>query len=279
MSASSEAEPSSPRASDAMERSAGSAPMSTRTSERRRIRIGIKPGQWGWTFGELSAAWDRAEALGFDVLACFDHVTALPANLAAWDAPTLLAVMAARTTRIALSVDVLNVSLRHPFLLAAQLAVVQAASGGRLEVGLGAGSFQLARHDHLALGIRMPPITERRALLETCVRVIPRLWRGEVVTESSLGLSDAGLGPLGITPPPIIVGGTSDLLIELAVRAADGWNTHLETIEAYADRAAAVDQMCSRLGRTRPLLRHVQIFADAVDPATARDNVLRLREL
>src|SRR5919204_3106473 len=249
MSASSEAEPSSPRASDAMERSAGSAPMSTRTSERRRIRIGIKPGQWGWTFGELSAAWDRAEALGFDVLACFDHVTALPANLAAWDAPTLLAVMAARTTRIALSVDVLNVALRHPFLLAAQLAVAQAASRGRLEVGLGAGSPRRGRHDHRALDIAFPRLAERRALLESCLRALPQLWRGESVTDAALGLNEASLGPIGIAVPPLIVGGTSDALIEIAVKGADGWNASLEGIDHYASRARLANELCARHAR------------------------------
>lgn len=247
--------------------------MSTRTSERRRIRIGIKPGQWGWTFGELSAAWDRAEALGFDVLACFDHVTALPANLAAWDAPTLLAVMAARTKRIALSVDVLNVSLRHPFLLAAQLAVVQAASGGRLEVGLGAGSFELARHDHRALGIRMPPLAERRALLDACVRVYPALWRGERVSDETLGLRDASLGPIAIAIPPLVLGGTSEAIMEAAVRGADGWNTHLRKLDEYEDRARAIADISQRYGRTRPLLRHVQVFADSLEPEAARELV------
>jgi alkanesulfonate monooxygenase SsuD/methylene tetrahydromethanopterin reductase-like flavin-dependent oxidoreductase (luciferase family) len=60
--------------------------------------------------------------------------------------------MAGLTEHVALAVDVLNVSLRHPFLLAGQLAVAQAASGGRVEVGLGAGSYHLARFDHQALG-------------------------------------------------------------------------------------------------------------------------------
>src|ERR671934_519982 len=108
------------------------------------MRIGVKPGQWGWSFDELTASWGAAEDAGFDILACFDHVTASPRPQAAWDAPTLLAATAARTERISLAVRVLNVCLRHPFLLAAQLAVAQATSGGRLDVGLGAGSFWLA---------------------------------------------------------------------------------------------------------------------------------------
>jgi len=113
------------------------------------VRIGIKPGQWGWTFGELEACWVAAEESGFGLLSCFDDASAAPSGAAAWDAPTLLAAMAGITERISLSVDVLNTALRHPFLLAGQLAVAQAASGGRVEVGLGAGS-PLARVDHVA---------------------------------------------------------------------------------------------------------------------------------
>ena len=81
-------------------------------------------------FDELTASWRAAEAAGFDIVSCFDHVTAAPAGLRAWNAPSLLVAMAGRTERFALAVDVLNVSLRHPFLLAGQLAVAQAASGG-----------------------------------------------------------------------------------------------------------------------------------------------------
>jgi alkanesulfonate monooxygenase SsuD/methylene tetrahydromethanopterin reductase-like flavin-dependent oxidoreductase (luciferase family) len=64
--------------------------------------------------------------------------------------------MAGATKTIALAVDVLNVSLRHPFLLAGQLAVAQAASGGRVEVGLGAGSHEPASTTRLSCGHSHP---------------------------------------------------------------------------------------------------------------------------
>lgn len=112
----------------------------------------------------------------------------------AWDAPTLLA-MASETERITLAVHVLNCSLRNPFLLAGQLAVAQAASRGRLQVGLGTGSG-FAREDHQVTGIPFPPFAERVARLESCCRMLPALWRGDNVTDEGLGLSGASLGPL-----------------------------------------------------------------------------------
>src|SRR5213082_3380808 len=177
------------------------------------LRLGIKPGQWGWRFDELTAAWERIDRLGFNVVSCFDHVTAEPRGNRAWDAPTLLAAMAGRTQRIALAVDVVNVTLRHPFLLAAQLAVAQAASGGRLEVGLGAGSPGLARFDHETLGVPFLPLGERISRLRACVRTFRPLWRGETVTDPELGLRGASLGPIAIDVPPLLLGGKSPALL------------------------------------------------------------------
>jgi alkanesulfonate monooxygenase SsuD/methylene tetrahydromethanopterin reductase-like flavin-dependent oxidoreductase (luciferase family) len=241
-----------------------------------RVRVGVKPGQWGWSFDELTVAWERIEALGFDVLSCFDHVSARPAGYAAWDAPTLLAAMAGRTRRVVLSVDVINISLRHPFLLAGQLAVAQAASGGRLEVGLGAGSYGLARHDHETLGIPFPKLLERTARLDACARALPSLWRGESVTDESLGLEQASLGPLGIAIPPLIIGGTSAAVMEIAARHGDGWNMSIQNAGEYAEHARLVEELCARLERRRPLLRHVQVFADALTPTQARETLGQL---
>jgi len=87
--------------------------------------------------------------------------------------------MAGVTEDIGLAVDVLNVSLRHPFLLAGQRAVAQAASGGRVEVGLGAGSHELARFDHAALKRPLPPLAERLGRLARCCQAFPTAlaWR------------------------------------------------------------------------------------------------------
>jgi alkanesulfonate monooxygenase SsuD/methylene tetrahydromethanopterin reductase-like flavin-dependent oxidoreductase (luciferase family) len=76
------------------------------------------------------------------------------------------------------AVRVLNVCLRHLFLLAERLAVAQPTSGRRLDVGLGAGSFRLARHHDEALAIPFPPFADRMARLEASCRALPALWRG-----------------------------------------------------------------------------------------------------
>jgi alkanesulfonate monooxygenase SsuD/methylene tetrahydromethanopterin reductase-like flavin-dependent oxidoreductase (luciferase family) len=228
------------------------------------VRIGVKPGQWGWSFEELEASWQTAEEAGFDVVSCFDHVTAKPAgDAASWDAPTLLCAMAAHTRRVRLAVDVINVALRNPFLLAGQLAVAQAASGGRLEVGLGAGSYHLARFDHEALGIPFPPYAARLALLEACCRTFPALWRGEEVTEPALGLEGASLGSIGIEPPPIVVGSRAGRALEVAARCADGWLTVVSRPEEFAELAARLPDGLSK--RAQVFVRDVAPSRDLVD--------------
>jgi alkanesulfonate monooxygenase SsuD/methylene tetrahydromethanopterin reductase-like flavin-dependent oxidoreductase (luciferase family) len=235
------------------------------------MRIGVKPGQWGWSFTELLESWRLAEELGFDIVSTFDHVTASPRGLAAWDAPSLLSAMAGRTQRVRLAVDVVNTSLRHPFLLAAQLAVAQAASNGRLEVGLGLGSWGLARHDHRALGIPFPPRERRIELLRACCRIFPGLWRGEAVSDAALHLEGASLGPIGIASPRLIVGGTSDEVIAVAAEFADGWNAVASDASDYAALARRADSLCAEVGRPRPLARAVQVFAPTIELGAARE--------
>jgi alkanesulfonate monooxygenase SsuD/methylene tetrahydromethanopterin reductase-like flavin-dependent oxidoreductase (luciferase family) len=239
--------------------------------DRGRMRIGVKPGQWGWSFDELLAAWSKAESEGFDLLSCFDHVSAAPAGNAAWDAPTLLAAMAGATSHIPLAVHVLNVSLRPPLLLAGQLAVAQASSGGRLEVGLGTGSWHLARHDHRSAGVPFPPFAERVRRLEACCRAFPALWRGETVTDDALGLDAASLGPLGIEAPPIVVGGTSERVLALAAALGDAWNA--SSVEA--DRFAQLRQRLEGLAGPRVIERQVQLWLHEVGIEGARDAVAR----
>ena len=224
------------------------------------MRIGVKTGPWGWSFAELERSWEAAEEVGFNILACFDHVTAGPKEAASWDAPALLAAMAARTSRITLAARVLNVCLRHVFLLAGQLAVVQALSGGRLDVGLGAGSFGLARHDHIALTIPFPGIGDRMARLDAACRVLPALWGGERVTDQSLGLSGASLGPIGVASPRLVVGGASERAVAIAARYCEGLNLSTANPDEVTEARRLAERFCFDLGRPAPIAVEAQLW-------------------
>lgn len=231
------------------------------------MKIGVKTGQWRWSFDELLASWEAAEEVGFDILAAFDHVTAAPEGVPAWEATSLLSVMAARTQRIRLGIYVVNAALRHPFLLAAQIAVAQAASQGRLEVGLGTGSHYFARYDHEVTGIPFPRFQDRLDRLEACCRVLPALWRGELVTDEGLGLRGASLGPIGIEPPPLVVGGQSNRALDIAARYAQGWHAPRMEPGRFTELAAKLDKLSVSAGRTSPIRKSIQRGGD--DPREA----------
>lgn len=243
------------------------------------MRIGVKPGQWGWSYDELRESWRAADAAGFDLISCFDHVTSSPSGSAAWDAPSVLVAMAGVTSRAALAVHVVNAALRHPFLLASQIALAQAASGGRVELGLGTGSFHLARFDHRATGIPFPSWTERLRRLEACARVLPRLWRGETVDDASLGLDRASLGPVGVEPPRVVVGGARGSTIAIAVRHADGWNGSEADPAVFARLLDRVDEASRREGRERPIERQVQFWLRDVGLEGVRGRLAAFEEL
>jgi alkanesulfonate monooxygenase SsuD/methylene tetrahydromethanopterin reductase-like flavin-dependent oxidoreductase (luciferase family) len=238
------------------------------------MRIGVKPGQWGWTFDQLLASWTTAEEAGFDLVSCFDHVSSAPIGQAAWDAPTLLVAMAGATSRIRLAVHVLNTSLRPPLVLAGQLAVAQAASSGRLEVGLGVGSWHLARHDHRVTGVPLPPFAERVSRLEACCRAFPALWGGDSVSDEILGLNGAALGPIGIEPPSIVVGGTSERVLRVAAVHADAWNASSVEDDRFGRLASRVDE----LANGRRVEKQVQIWLREVGIEGAREATRRYED-
>jgi alkanesulfonate monooxygenase SsuD/methylene tetrahydromethanopterin reductase-like flavin-dependent oxidoreductase (luciferase family) len=236
------------------------------------MRIGVKVGQWGWSYPQLRSGWRAAEECGFAAVSCWDHLAAQPAGLATWDAVALLVAMAGETDRVRLAPYVLTTGLRNSLVLASQLAVAQAASGGRLVVGLGAGGLgHLARHGYRAAGVDPLTAAQRLARLAAACRAFPALWRGEVVSSTELGLVDACLGPLGIDPPPIVLGGTGTRLCEVAARYADGWNvTGVPDARRYAQLRAAMAGTCAEVGRSAPLWCSIQLFAADLPVSAAR---------
>jgi alkanesulfonate monooxygenase SsuD/methylene tetrahydromethanopterin reductase-like flavin-dependent oxidoreductase (luciferase family) len=185
--------------------------------------------------------------------------------------------MASATSRIRLGVHVVNVNLRNPFLLASQVATVQALSRGRVELGLGAGGpASFARADHAALGLPFPPFEQRVARLEHFCRVLPALWRGESVSAPDVGLDGARLEVITSTLPRLVVGGSQPRTLEIAVLYADAWNSVESDLQQYASQSSMVDDLVRRNDRHEPLERQVQIFASDLGSEKANQLFSRL---
>ena len=139
------------------------------------LRIFTEP-QQGASYDQLVAVAQAAEALGFDAFFRSDHYLAmgggdgLPGPTDAW---ITLAGIARETSRIRLGTLVTSATFRLPGPLAISVAEVDAMSGGRVELGIGAGWYEA---EHTAYGIPFPPVGERFERLEEQLAVITGLW-------------------------------------------------------------------------------------------------------
>ena len=166
---------------------------------------------------EWRALARRVEDKGFDVLNVSDHL--VDGCLAPF---TALAVAAEATTRLRLSTVVLNNDLRHPAIVARETLALDALSGGRIELGLGAGH---GFPEYESTGIAFDDASTRVARLGEAVEILDQLLGGDDTTFAGdhyrLAAHRAWPAPTQRPRPPILVGGNGRQLLRLAARRAD----------------------------------------------------------
>ena len=180
------------------------------------------------------------------------------------EAATLLSGMAAHTTRLEVGTGVIRSSDRHPKLMAATAATMQACYGDRFVLGLGQGE---AEYNRVALGLAEAP--GYPGLIDY-VDILRRLWRGETIEYDGRAGSFHGLA-LGDVyhggPPPVWYGSFGGPRAAAAVaRAFDGiMLCPLLTPEATANARRNIDQACERVGRDPASVRVAQCVVTAAD--------------
>jgi alkanesulfonate monooxygenase SsuD/methylene tetrahydromethanopterin reductase-like flavin-dependent oxidoreductase (luciferase family) len=112
--------------------------------------------------------------------------------------------------------------------------------------------------------------------LAGCCRILPALWRGEVVDDAIFGLTSASLGPTGIQSPPLFVGGSSEAVMGIAARLADGWYAPAEP-DRFAELARRLDELCAEIGRDR-MEKAVPVSLKEVGFHRAEQTVSKLAE-
>ncbi len=197
------------------------------------------------------------EAGGFDGFLRADHYRAMgdePGLPGPTDAWLTLAALARETSRIRLGTLVTSATFRLPGPLAVMVAQVDQMSGGRVELGIGAGWYE---REHTAYGIPFPGVGERFDRLAEQLEILTGLWRTPVgETYSWAGehyrLVDAPALPKPVQQPgpPIIVGGRGPKRTpDLAARYADEFNMPFKSVEETAEAYDRVREACDRAGR------------------------------
>ncbi|MFF0655989.1 MULTISPECIES: LLM class F420-dependent oxidoreductase [Micromonospora] len=197
------------------------------------------------------------EETGFEGFFRADHYRAMgdePALPGPTDAWLTLAALARETSRIRLGTLVTSATFRLPGPLAVMVAQVDRMSGGRIELGIGAGWYE---REHTAYGIPFPPVSERFDRLAEQLEIVTGLWRTPSdetysFTGEHYRLVDAPALPKPVQQPgpPVIVGGRGPKRTpELAARYADEFNMPFKSVAETAAAYERVREACDRAGR------------------------------
>jgi F420-dependent oxidoreductase-like protein len=225
------------------------------------LRIFVEP-QQGATYDDQLAVARKAEGLGFGAFFRSDHYLAMgvdgrPGPTDSW---VTLAGLARETSTIRLGTMMTSATFRHPGPLAISVAQVDQMSGGRVELGIGAGWYDA---EHTAYAIPFPPTPERFDMLEDQLAILTGLWAtpdGETFSYSGTrhSVTDSpGLPKPAQQPrPPIIIGGKgAKRTPALTAQYADEFNLPFVGLDGTATQLARVRAACEAIGRDPSMLR------------------------
>lgn len=234
-------------------------------------------GQEDLTWERLFRLAETVEQLGFGSLFRSDHLTGLNGEtqreaLALWPSLTALAM---RTQRLRFGPMVCSMTFRHPVMVAKMAAAVDVLSGGRLDVGLGAGWHA---GEHRMFGIDFPPYRTRLEMLDEGATVIRALWSGEPTTFEGqhYRLEQAESHPQPAqNPPTIIMGGKGDKTLQIVAKHATEWNCAYAGMDIFQEKSRRLDEHCQAIGRDPASLQRSLMlpFVIGRDEATLQNRI------
>ena len=201
-----------------------------------RPTFGVHTGLQNTTVDELRSLWRRIEELPFDWISIWDHFYSADFTGAhCLEAVSAHAALACETSRVRVGSLVYCAGYRHPAVLANAIATIDHLSGGRADLGLGAG---WAYNEYAAYGIPFPGPRERLDILEEAVQCVRGLLRDEVtdLQGEHFQLTEARCEPKPVQPQlPIWIGGGGEKrTLKIAGTYADGWNVPFVAPETFA---------------------------------------------
>lgn len=225
------------------------------------MRVGVHVANFTWRDGpagmgpRLAGLAAAAEEIGCERLSFMDHLFQIgwigPRELDMLEGYTALGFVAGVTSRIRLGLLVTGVTYRHPGVLAKQVSTLDALSGGRAWLGIGAAWNE---DEHLGLGVPFPPLAERFERLEEAIRICLQMWSDDdgpfegrhYRLAATLNVPQ----PVGRPRPELLIGGGGERkTLRLVARYADACNLTSGTMEELRRKLAALRGHCEREGR------------------------------
>ena len=239
------------------------------------LRVFTEP-QQGASYDDVLAVAKATEDLGFSAFFRSDHYLTmggdgLPGPTDAW---TTLAGLARETSDIRLGTLVTSATFRLPGPLAISVAGVDQMSGGRVELGLGAGWYE---REHQAYAIPFPPLGERFERLEEQLAIITGLWAAPTGTPFSYSGTHYTVTDSPALPKPaqdggvpiVIGGGGPKRTPALAARFGAEYNLPFSSVDRFVEQRSRVEAACSAIGRDPGSIRYsaAQVLCVGADEA------------
>jgi probable F420-dependent oxidoreductase len=216
-----------------------------------RFQVGVHLRPQHTDIATLRKAWRAADELGVDVITTWDHFFPLRgeptgSHFECW---TMLAAMAVETKHARFGPMVSCVTYRNPNLMADMARTVDHLSGGRFNLGLGAGNSE---RDHQEFGYDFGTPAQRLKRLESAVQAV------------KIRLPKLNPPPLG--PLPIVIGGAGEkVTLRIVAQHADMWNTPAAA-DVWVQKNRVLDEWCGRVGRDpKQIARSANIPADQIE--------------
>ena len=215
----------------------------------RRFRFGICTDQ-NMTWDKTVERWQLFEKLGFESAWLCDHLIQPSRPTGPYfEAWTLLAGLAAETTKIRIGILVTSNTFRYPQIVAKMSTTIDHISNGRLEIGLGAGWYE---PEHTMFGIPFPETKELVSRFKEAVQVVDLMTRED--TSSFDGeyyqLKNATSRPASVQKPrpPLVLGAFGPRMLKIVAKYADTWNA-FGTPQEMRERNQMLDDYCHEIGR------------------------------
>jgi alkanesulfonate monooxygenase SsuD/methylene tetrahydromethanopterin reductase-like flavin-dependent oxidoreductase (luciferase family) len=241
------------------------------------VAFGIYVPQLALGFPEILSRAKSCEELGYDSLWLFDHLygPGLP-DVDSFEGWTLATALLAQTSRLRVGHLVLCNNFRHPALLAKMATTLDVISGGRIELGIGSGSYE---PEHNEAGLPWGSARERSERLAEALEIITRMFASSRTTFEGQHYAVRDLpnlpGPVQQPRPPIHIGGAGPLrTLPLVARYADAWNVPTYALDRIPELQRTLDDECARIGRDPKTIRRSIEGVLVVAPAERLDDAL-----